>query len=102
MRIKAIILMAALTGVAGQAAADAGAAAERNVTVCVDEPALGVGAQARSLASEMFAAIGVAIDWRRGLRGCPSQGIMINFTDHTQESLKPGALAYALPYEGTH
>jgi hypothetical protein len=59
-------------------------------------------ALARWVASRMFAAIGVTIDWRRGFSGCPSRAIMINLTDNTPTSLLPGALAYALPYEGTH
>jgi hypothetical protein len=36
------------------------------------------------------------------LRGCPSEGIVIDLSDDTPASLKPGALAYAFPYEGTH
>lgn len=100
MKIQAITLMAALTGVA--AAANEGTA-ERNVTVCMEGNAHSdVAIRAQWLASRMFAGIGVTIDWRHGLRGCPSQGIMISLSDGTPASLKPGALAYALPYEGTH
>jgi hypothetical protein len=103
MKLKAITLLTALTGVAGQAAEKAGVPAERHVTVCMQSgPGAGVAIHARPLASNMFAAIGVTIEWHHGFQGCPSQAIMISLTDNTPTSLKPGALAYALPYEGTH
>jgi hypothetical protein len=58
-------------------------------------------AQARAKASEMFAAIGVKLDWR-----CPKsepQGtIVISLARGVPENRKPGELAYAFPYEGTH
>jgi hypothetical protein len=83
-----------------------GANAERTVTVCMERldthASLAVAARARELASQMFAGTGVGIEWRLGLRGCPAQAILISLSYDTPESLKPGALAYALPYEGTH
>jgi hypothetical protein len=57
---------------------------------------------AQTLASRMFASIGVEIDWRSDLRGCPTEGILVNLSFHTPENVKPGALAYAKPYEGKH
>jgi hypothetical protein len=50
----------------------------------------------------MFASMGVAIDWRSDLRGCPAEGILITLRFHTPENVKPRALAYAKPYEGKH
>jgi hypothetical protein len=80
--------------------------AERTVTVCMERidthASFEVAARARELASEMFAGIGVAIEWRLGLRGCPAQAILISLSYDTPASLKLGALAYALPYEGSH
>jgi len=74
---------------------------ERNVTVCAEIGAHSLEvANARTLASRMFAAIGVTIDWRSGLSGCPSQAIGITLSEKTPANREPGALAYALPYEG--
>jgi hypothetical protein len=50
----------------------------------------------------MFAGIGVEIDWQSNVNQCPAGGIRIHLSFHTPESLKPGALAYAKPYEGTN
>jgi hypothetical protein len=79
--------------------------AERKVIVCMEfidtQASFGVAARARELASEMFAGIGVAIEWRLGLRGCPAQAILISLSYDTPAYLKPGALAYALPYDGS-
>ncbi len=89
--------MAALTGVAAQAA-------ERHVTVCMEAAQLGLAesnANARALASTMFARVGVTIKWRLGLRGCPPKSILIGLDDTTPPALYPGALAWAQPYEGT-
>jgi hypothetical protein len=56
------------------------------------------------MASKMFAAIGVRIDWRRHMRDCaPGDGsIAIDLAYKTPQGKFPGAFAYALPYEGTH
>jgi len=35
-------------------------------------------------------------------KSCPPEGIHITLTGQTPATLQPGALAYALPYEGTH
>src|SRR5437016_3247852 len=87
MNIKTITVMAALTGVAAQAAEKAGAPAERHVTVCMQGDAGASLALAsihtRLLASNMFAAIGVTIDWRRGFGGCSSPSLKISLTDNT-------------------
>jgi hypothetical protein len=69
----------------------------------VPAPVLG---QAEALASEMFAGVGVTIDWRRGQ---PSQSqslvenpIVVEMVTDTPRQVKPGALAFARPYEGVH
>src|ERR1051326_1809003 len=77
--------------------------AERKVVVCMESGApVGAELEAEALASKIFAGIGVAIQWRRGHRGCPSQAIVISLSFRTPNSLQPVALAYALPYEGAH
>jgi hypothetical protein len=58
-------------------------------------------ARAQGLAGKMFAGVGIGIDWREE-RGCPADGLLVTFSQNTPEKQLPGALAYALPYEGTH
>ena len=99
MKITAMTMLAAMAGVMAQAGG-AGQAADKRVTVCVESGVgLGVVLRAQQTASKMFAWIGVTIDWRRH---CPAQGILISLSDHTPAERLPHALAYALPYEGTH
>ena len=50
----------------------------------------------------MFARIGVAVDFRFRPRSCPQGALQIRFTTETPRHFIPGALAYALPYEGVH
>src|SRR5690348_8534596 len=49
----------------------------------------------------MFAGIGLAIIWRNGMGDCAAQEIHVDLRQGTPASLRPGALAYARPYEGT-
>jgi hypothetical protein len=59
--------------------------------------------QAWRQASDMFAAIGVTLHWRIGSPSRPDIGaIAIEFVTDTPDTLLPGGLAYALPYEGVH
>ena len=99
MRITTIILMAAMSGIAALAGNHAPIPAERHVTVCMDNYGITI-APARLLATKMFVDIGVKIDWRLGVDGCPSKAIRISFGSPTGS--QPKALAYALPYDGTH
>jgi hypothetical protein len=45
--------------------------------------------------------IGVKIQWH-GPSNCPAEAIFITFSSDEPSSLLPGALAYAMNYEGTH
>jgi hypothetical protein len=95
-------MTAALTGIAAHAEENV-QTDETRVTVCTEGNAdPRVGAPSQAIASQMYAAIGVTIDWRQRLGGCPSQGVRISLTHFTRPTLLPGALAYALPYEGAH
>src|SRR3989442_13283229 len=62
---------------------------------------MGLRNQAKKVGSEIFAGIGVKIRWH-GPSNCPAEGILITLSNETPGSLLPGALAYALPFEGTH
>ena len=96
MKIAAMTMMAALTGLAAPAA-------EPKVTVCIENDEAGFAKpRAQLIASEMFARIGVKMDWRLGLRGCPPLAILISLSNSTPAGLRPGALAYALPFDRTH
>jgi hypothetical protein len=98
MKIAAMTLMAVLAGVAAQAS-EPGQPAEQTVTVCMEHDPSGAVMRAKKTASKMFSDIGVKLDWRRE---CPPQGIVISSSEDTPAKRMPHALAYALPYEGTH
>ena len=83
--------------------------ADPTVTVCLQGLSAVTGPvlqQAQVIANEMFAPAGVNIDWHRGgLSRSHSQGgrlIVVDLATDTPKQLRPGALAFALPYEGTH
>jgi hypothetical protein len=62
--------------------------------------------RAQSLANEIFAGVGVKIDWRIGeqsrAQSRTAKPIVVEMTTDTPRALKPGALAFARPYEGVH
>jgi len=100
MKLTAMLMMAA--AVAGAATPTTGSETG-TVTVCLDAgDGSTAAAVARTLASRMFRDIGVTLQWHAGTKHCPAGGIAVALDDHTPDSLKPGAFAYALPYEGTH
>ncbi|HZQ55367.1 MAG TPA: hypothetical protein VFB14_24430 [Bryobacteraceae bacterium] len=76
---------------------------ERKVAVCLERGAIDPGKAwvARTIASEIFAKIGVTVVWNDP-HDCPATAIFISISQKTPATLKPGALAYALPYEGVH
>jgi hypothetical protein len=72
------------------------------VTVCLHRPAdTLILFRAQAAASKMFATAGVKIDWREP-RSCPAGAIVITLSESPAASDHPGALAYALPFEGAH
>ena len=62
--------------------------------------------QSKVLATEMFKTAGVHIQFRTGEPPVtPSRfdrTLIVSLANHTPENDQPGALAYALPYEGVH
>ena len=102
MRLTAMVMMMASTA-AGVWAAENGEV-QRKVTVCAERGSAGpVANAAEVLASRMFAKIDVHIDWRAA-NSCAGFGnaLTVSISDNTPANQLPGALAYALPYEGTH
>jgi hypothetical protein len=59
---------------------------------------------AQRLASQIFAGIGVNLEWSTGkpVRSSAEWLVVVELVTCTPPDLKPGALAYALPYEGVH
>jgi len=105
MRITAIQIMGALMAWMAGTAADAG---EPQGKVTVDLRERGVVPQevrnpAKALAGRMFAGIGITLDWAKRVPAGKSweAPIIIELATETPEDRMPGALAYALPYEGT-
>jgi hypothetical protein len=62
--------------------------------------------RAETFANQIFAGVGLNIDWRTGQpHRRPSQherSIVVEIVTDTPRKLKPGALAFARPYEGVH
>ena len=76
--------------------------AEQRVTVYVQDGAIVRGqtlGRAEGLAGEMFANAGVRINWRVGHP--KGEAITVGMSD-VPSSYHPGALAFALPYQGFH
>jgi hypothetical protein len=105
MNIAGITILATTIGVATQAAG-MNKSKDGNVTICVENTVgFSVLPLAEQVASQMFSAAGVGIDWRQGLAGCPVEAIRITLSalsDHAPADLPANAMAYALPYEGNH
>jgi len=102
--VKIGAIVALLAAATSDWAGETGQTAERALTVCVETSGENLAYAAEALASKVFEAIGVSVTWRQGLKHCPpgSGTILVTLALKTQERKRPGALAYALPYEGTH
>jgi hypothetical protein len=92
-KITALAILAAATCAANDG--------QRKVTVCIATTPTSEVFRAQAQATQMFAVIGVRLDWRCRKSG-PQEAIVISLAARTPENRKPGELAYALPYEGTH
>jgi hypothetical protein len=76
------------------------------VAVCIERGAYaGEVDPATMMASRMFGAIGVKVEWHDDRHFCETpndQTIAVSFSHKTPADRLPGALACALPYEGVH
>lgn len=105
MKLTAIATMMTMMLMTGAGArGQSTTTADYSVAVCTEGEAAGLGTihPAQILASKMFGGIGVRIEWRRNLRDCPADRILISLRWNTPATLYPGALASARPYEGIH
>ena len=103
MKILSLMTMTAIAA-ATVMAGETEPAPGRRVTVCMDPSAYGREIRTgQKLASKVFARIHVGVDWRE-LSACPVDGnpLQVTLSYNTPENQLPGALAYALPYEGSH
>lgn len=101
MKLLATMVMVAATLWAGSA----GEKEQRTVVVCLDAGGHSTAVDpARAVASRIFLELGVRLMWRSTLRPCieASTGIVIRLSLETPKTENPGALAYALPFEGKH
>jgi len=99
MRITGLALM--IAAAAGSAWAGVRPAESWQLTVCMESVTNNteIQNQAQTVASRIFAGIGVKIRWR-GSRNCPREAIYVSVSSDKPASDHPGALAYAMPYGG--
>ncbi|MEO8052749.1 MAG: hypothetical protein ABI833_20255 [Acidobacteriota bacterium] len=103
MKARAMITMAAIFGSSVWAAKSDGP----KVTICIKasgHEAEVVSAAATS-ASKLLRSAGVTLEWHTNSRTCLGQGdqvMIVSLSTDTPKTFHPGALAYALPYEGVH
>jgi hypothetical protein len=103
--VKTIIGLAAI-GIVVQHiawAGEIGGAHNRKVTVCIEHSGSVTDLYgAKIIATEIFAGIGVQIDWRSGKACLESRNaVRMSFSSSTPKTQSPGALAYAFAYEGS-
>lgn len=103
MKSQVVVAVAALMAT-GIRTSQASQTREPNVTVCMATggEAFGLVQEAQATVDRMFAATGVVIEWRPQMRDCPANAILVSLSYRTPESLSPGALASARPFEGIH
>jgi hypothetical protein len=100
MKIWSVVTTAAVAA-ASSYASETAQLAERRVMVCSALRYDPLVRQAKLIATGMFEKASVKIEWHPD-DSCPSGAIRITFSDGADPKFLPGALAYALPYEGTH
>jgi hypothetical protein len=101
MKITALVVFAS----AAAASSHAGQPnqAPSTVAVCMATGSVPfIVLQAEHIAGQMFAGIGVTVQWRRSGKSCPAEAIQIGLSEHTPIDQLPGAQAFAMPFEGIH
>jgi hypothetical protein len=96
-----MMTLTALAALTITVSATADAAIERRIAVCPERVPGHAQAVAQAMAADMFARIGVKLEWR-DVKHCPSEALQIRLSIHTPADLRPGALGYALPFDGAH
>ena len=101
MKTSATIAMAAI--LAGSAWA-AGKSDIPSLVVCIEDGNRARVADATAKASSLFLSAGVKLEWHSGISFCKGNlnAMLVSLMTSTPKTFHPGALAYALPYEGVH
>ena len=89
------------------AAGSAWAAAKsdsQRLVVCIEDGSDRAAANAAARASSLFLSAGVKLEWHSEVGFCQGQpdAIVVTLLTSTPKTFHPGALAFALPYEGVH
>jgi hypothetical protein len=76
----------------------------QTVLVCIDDRGYTAVADAAPRASMLFRSAGVKLKWHSDVSFCRGKrdAIVFSLSTNTPKNFLPGALAYALPYEGVH
>ena len=74
----------------------------QTVLVCIDDRGYTAVADATPRASILFRSAGVTLKWHSDVSFCQGKrdAIVVSLSTNTTRKFLPGALAYALPYEG--
>ena len=101
MKTLAMITTAAILAGSAWAAAKSDG---RSLPVCVEHGGYAGVASAAAKASLLLLSAGVTLELHDGISFCQGQrdSIVVGFSESTPKAFHPGALAYALPYEGVH
>jgi hypothetical protein len=101
MKTSAMITMAAI--LAGSAWA-ASTSDRQKLVICLEDGKHAGVESATAKASSMFLSAGVKLEWHGEASFCKgnSDAMVVSLMTSTPKAFHPGALAYALPYEGVH
>jgi hypothetical protein len=101
MKTSAMITMAAMLAGGAWAATKSD---RQRLVVCIEDGKHAGVADAASKASSLFLSAGVKLEWHGEVSFCEGQrdAMVVSFMASTPKAFHPGALAYALPYEGVH
>ena len=99
MRCTAMVAMTVLAGI-GSNLAEGRSAPTRSIAVCYEGNITGMTA-ALMTTSRLFRGIGITLSSAKP-GSCPVDGIHVSLSRNTPATFQPGALAYALPFEGAH
>lgn len=102
--MKLLGAVAVLVAGTGAWASEPGQRPNHLVMVCLN---YGVDAmtffQGEAAATQVLKQAGIRLEWRSAERDCTGgNGLVVTVSHATPTDLHPGALAYALPFEGTH
>jgi len=76
----------------------------QRLVVCIEDGKHAGVADARAKATSLLLSAGVKLEWHCEAGFCKGQAdaMVVSFRESTPKAFHPGALAYALPYEGVH